>query len=89
MLKALPFTIINGQLYKQRQNQILHRFLHHDKISIILWEMHKGVSGGHFLVDITSRKVLDAMTSNQLYTRMHNIINLVMFVIKPNFFYIP
>jgi hypothetical protein len=45
VLKALPFTIIDGQLYKQRQDQILHQCLHAGKISIILWEMHEGVGG--------------------------------------------
>jgi hypothetical protein len=32
MLKALSFTIINGQFYKQGQDQILHD----DEISVIL-----------------------------------------------------
>jgi hypothetical protein len=34
--------------------------LHDEEISVILWEMHKGVGGGHFWTDITAQKVLDA-----------------------------
>jgi hypothetical protein len=60
VLKALLFTIIDGHLYKQGQDQILRRCLHDEKISIILWEIHKGVGGRHFLTNITSQKVLDA-----------------------------
>jgi len=58
--KVSPFTIINGKLYKQGQDQILHRCLYDDEISIILWEMHEGVGGGQFLADIIAQKVLDA-----------------------------
>jgi hypothetical protein len=47
MLKTLPFIIINEQLYKQGQYQILHKCLHDDKILVILHEMHEGVGGGH------------------------------------------
>ncbi len=60
VLKALPFTIIKGKLYKQRQDQILHQCLHDDEISIILSEMHKGVGGEHFLAYIIAQKVLNA-----------------------------
>ncbi len=60
MLKVLPFTIINGQLYKQVQDQILHQCLLDDEILVILWEMHKGVGGGHFSIDIIIRNVEDA-----------------------------
>jgi len=60
VLKALPFTIIKWKLYKQRQDQILHQCLHDDEISIILPNMHKGVSGGIFLAYIIAQKVLNA-----------------------------
>ncbi len=59
MLKALPFTIIRRKLYNQGQDQILRQCLHDDEILIVLQEMHKGVGGGHFLIDIIVRKVLD------------------------------
>jgi hypothetical protein len=36
VLKALPFTIIDGKSYKQGQDQILRWCLHDDGISIIL-----------------------------------------------------
>jgi hypothetical protein len=58
VLKALPFTIIDGKLYKQGKNQILCQCLHDGEISIILWEMHKGVGGEQFSTDITTQKVL-------------------------------
>jgi hypothetical protein len=45
MLKALPFTIIDGKLYKQGHNQVLCRCLHDGKILVILREMHKRVGG--------------------------------------------
>jgi hypothetical protein len=52
VLKALPFTIIKGKSYKQGQNQFLHPCLHDDNILVILWEMHEGVGGRHFSIDI-------------------------------------
>jgi hypothetical protein len=42
------------------KEKILCRCLHDDQISVILWEMHEGVGGRHFSMDITARKVLDA-----------------------------
>jgi hypothetical protein len=61
MLKVLlSSTIIDGKLYKQGQDQILCWWLHDDMILIIVWEMHKWVSGGHFSTNITTWKVLDA-----------------------------
>ncbi len=60
MLKALPFTIIDGKLYKQGQDRILRQCLHDYKILVILQKMHEGVGGGHFLADIVAQKVLDA-----------------------------
>jgi hypothetical protein len=59
VLKALLFTIIDGQLYKEGQNQILRWCLHDDNILVILQEIQKKVRGGHFSVNITTRKVLD------------------------------
>jgi hypothetical protein len=47
VLKALPFTIIDGKLYKQRQDQILGQCLHGDKILVLIREMHEGVGGKH------------------------------------------
>jgi hypothetical protein len=57
---VLPFTIIDGKLYKQREDQILRRCLHDNEISVILREMHERVGGRHFLMDIITQKVLDA-----------------------------
>jgi hypothetical protein len=54
VLKALPFTIIKGELYKQGQDQILCQCLHDGNILIILREMHEGVDGRHFSIDITT-----------------------------------
>jgi hypothetical protein len=59
-VESMPFTIIDGKLYKQRQNQILCWCLHDDEISVILREMHEGVGGWHFSMDIIAQKVLDA-----------------------------
>jgi hypothetical protein len=59
MLNTLPFTIIDGKLYKHRQDQILCQCVHEDKILVILHEMH-GIGGGHFSMNIIAQKVLDA-----------------------------
>jgi hypothetical protein len=48
VLKVLPFTIIDGKLYKQKQDQIVHQCLHDDEILVIIREMHEGVSGRHW-----------------------------------------
>jgi hypothetical protein len=30
------------------------------KKNIILWELHEGVRGGNFVLDITTKKIIDA-----------------------------
>ncbi len=58
-LKLLPFTTIEGKLYKQGQDQILCRCFHDEEILVIQQKMHEKVGGRHFLVNIIARKVLN------------------------------
>ncbi len=39
---------------------MLRCYLHLEEILVIIKEMHNSVGGGHFLVDITNRKIMDA-----------------------------
>lgn len=57
-MKATPYTLINGFLYRLGVNDILHRcVLDHEKIGI-MQEAHSGSAGGHFQDDTTTKKVL-------------------------------
>lgn len=60
MLKALPFSFIHNQLYKQGPYQTLRWYLQQDHIPIVLQEMHQVMGGGHFFVDINIKKIVDA-----------------------------
>ena len=57
-IKATPFTLINGNLYKLGLDDVLHQSaLEHERCDIIQ-EAHSGTAGGHFSVDITIKKIL-------------------------------
>ena len=57
-IKVAPFTLINGNLYKLGLEDILRQCaLEHERHDIIQ-EVHSGAVGGHFLVDITIKKIL-------------------------------
>ena len=59
-IKAAPFTLINGNLYKLGLYEILHQWsLEHERQDIIQ-EAQSRAAGGHFLVDITIKKILQA-----------------------------
>ena len=59
-IKSDPYTLINGNLYRLGLDAILRRCsLEHERKKIIQ-EAHSGVEGGHFLVDITIMKILQA-----------------------------
>jgi hypothetical protein len=58
--KALPFTIIQRQMYKHGHDQVLRGNVHLDQIPTILQEMHKDVRRDHFSIDIIARKIMDA-----------------------------
>jgi len=57
-VKTLPFTLIEGQLYKHGHYKGLMKCSTSYQIQMVLHEMHQGMGGGHFFVDITSTKFL-------------------------------
>ena len=57
-IKATPFTLINGNLYKLGLDDVLRRCaLEHEREDIIQ-EAHSGEAGGQFSVEITIKKIL-------------------------------
>ena len=59
-MKAAPYTLINGFLYRLGVDDILRRcVLDHEKVGI-MEEAHSGFAGGHFQADTTTKKVLQA-----------------------------
>ena len=59
-IKATPFTLINGSLYKLGLDDVLHRcFLEHE-IHDITEEAHSGAASGHFQDDTTIKKILQS-----------------------------
>ena len=60
LLRALPYTLVEGVLYKKGHDLVLRRVLDPVQADTVMREMHDGCAGGHFSQDITSRKILDA-----------------------------
>lgn len=59
-MKAAPYTLINGFLYRLGVDDILWRcVLDHEQVGI-MEEAHAGSAGGHFQADTTTKKVLQA-----------------------------
>ena len=57
-MKATPYTLINGFLYRLGVDDILRRgVLDHEKVNI-MEEAHSGFVGGQFQADKTTKKVL-------------------------------
>ncbi len=46
-------------MYKVGQDNKLHKWFTMSKAHIVLKELHEGVARGHFVVDITTKKILD------------------------------
>ena len=56
-MKAAPYSLINGFLYKMGLDDILRRcVLEHEKYNI-MYEAHYGLVGGHFQEYTTSKKI--------------------------------
>ena len=47
-MKATPYTIVNGFLYKLGLDDVLHRFVVDHKKENRMHEAHYGPDGGHF-----------------------------------------
>jgi hypothetical protein len=58
-LKALKFTLVDGKFHYLGQDTILWHYLDLEEVAIVLNELHKGMGGSHFSIDITIRKILD------------------------------
>ena len=59
-IKVAPFTLTNGNLYKLGLDDVLRRCaLEHEREDIIQ-EAHSRAVGGHFLVETTIKKILQA-----------------------------
>ena len=56
----MSYTIIVDILYKQGKDGVLHRFVTSSKIPLILKECHDNMAGGHFVGDVTVRKILQS-----------------------------
>ena len=60
VLRSLPFTMVNGQLYRLEMNDVLRKCIQPHEIDKILHELHEGPAGGHFSFKITIQKIHDA-----------------------------
>ena len=56
-MKAAPYSIINGFLYKMGLDDILRRCVLEHERNNIMNEAHYGPVGGHFQVDTTAKKI--------------------------------
>jgi hypothetical protein len=57
--KTKPFILKEGIMYRVGQDNKLYRCLTTSKTQIILKELHEGVVGRHFAIDIITKKILD------------------------------
>ncbi len=59
--KAEPFILKEGKMHIVGEDNIVRRCLTtSEEAQIVLKELHEGVAGGHFVVDIVAKKILDA-----------------------------
>ena len=56
-MKAAPYSLINGFLYKIGFDGILRRCLLEHERDSIMHETHYGPVGGHFQADTTTKKI--------------------------------
>ena len=56
-MKATPYSLINGFLYKMGLDDILRRCVLEHERDNIMYEAHYGPTGGHFQVDTTTKKI--------------------------------
>jgi hypothetical protein len=57
--KMEPFVLQEGILYCMDQNNRFWRFVTIEEAHRILWELHEGFGEGHFVTNITAKKILD------------------------------
>ncbi|KAL3685159.1 hypothetical protein R1sor_003181 [Riccia sorocarpa] len=56
-INALPFTLIQGVLYRMGPNNVLRRCLSAEEIPTVLKASHTDEAGGHFSGELTARKI--------------------------------
>ena len=56
-MKAAPYSLINGFLYKMRLDDILKRCVLEYEREKIMHEAHYGPTGGHFQANTTAKKI--------------------------------
>ena len=56
-MKAAPYILINGFLYKMGLDDILRRCVLKHERDQIMHEAHYGFAGGHFQADTTATKI--------------------------------
>jgi len=57
--KAKPFIVKEGIMYIMEQDNKMHKCLTTLEAQIVLNELHEGMVGGHFVANITTKKILD------------------------------
>jgi len=60
VIRALRFTLKDEVLYHLGQDLVLQRCLDPKKMPAIMEELHKGIGGSHFFVNIITCKILNA-----------------------------
>jgi hypothetical protein len=72
--KVETFTLKEEIMYKVGQDNRMHKCLTTSKAQIVLKELHEGVVGRHFALDITIKKILDVgywwPTSFMIFTKV-------------------
>jgi hypothetical protein len=54
-----PFVLQEGILYIMDQNNIFWCYVAIEEAHKILWELHEGFGGGHFVANIIAKKIFD------------------------------
>jgi hypothetical protein len=49
ILRAIPYVILDGKLYRMKFHGVLLRCIESDKINKVLEEFHNGTTGGHLI----------------------------------------
>ena len=56
-MKATPYSLINGFLYKMGLDDIFRKCVLEHEQDQIMHEAHYGPAGGHFQADTTAKKI--------------------------------
>ena len=68
--KAVRYQLINKDLFCKGKDQVLWKVLSKEDIHCILHSCHNDVCGGHFVYELTCRKVLQAELYRHLCKEM-------------------